>query len=71
MQHYQKGLKLYTFARDKAKKLGVFDRNANLNKLICTIQEKEGFSPCFRSRETCSESTCCWQASCGAEIITQ
>lgn len=68
---FYKGLQLYTLARSKAKQLGVFNRNADMGTLICAIQEKEGFSPCFKTKEICTEFDCCWQRSCGAEMKDQ
>ncbi len=66
---FLKGPKLLSFARQKARLIGVESRGINLEKLICRIQEKEGNSICFRKKEFCSEVLCCWQASCGAKMV--
>lgn len=71
MTEFHTGLTLYTLARDKAKQLGVFEKNINMNSLIATIQQKEGYSPCFRAKESCVEMDCCWQKSCGAVMMEQ
>lgn len=64
---YKKGPKLFSLARKKALILGVpQEKGIKLAELICRIQEQEGNPSCFRQREVCSQSTCCWQASCNA-----
>ncbi len=66
---FNKGPKLFSLARKKALTLGVpQEKGVKLAELISRIQQKEGNSPCFRQREVCSELTCCWQASCQAEM---
>lgn len=64
---YRTGPKLFSLARKKALLLGVAqEKGVKLAELICRIQEKEGNPPCFRQRQNCPQSTCCWQASCDA-----
>jgi hypothetical protein len=63
---YRKGPKLFSLARKKALMLGVpQEKGVKLAELICRIQEQEGNPSCFRQRKICSQTTCCWQASCG------
>jgi hypothetical protein len=64
-----KGPKLLSLAREKAVQLGMACDGVKLEELVCRIQEKEGNTACFRKRKTCQESICCWQASCGAEML--
>jgi len=67
---FQKGPKLFSLARKKALRLGVpQEKGVKLAELIERIQQKEGNTPCFGKKNACSEITCCWQASCKAEII--
>jgi len=69
---YKKGPKLFSLARKKAIALDVpQEKGIKLAQLICRIQEKEGNDSCFRKYPTCNQRTCCWQASCGAEIISE
>lgn len=69
---YKKGPKLFSLARKKAIILGVpQEKGVKLAQLICRIQEKEGNESCFRKRPTCNQTTCCWQVSCGAEMILE
>ena len=63
------GLQLYTFAKLKAKELGLPGSGEKMVALIHSVQEKEGHSPCFRNQQECSELSCCWQAACGAKMI--
>jgi hypothetical protein len=64
---YKKGPKLFSLARKRALVLDIpQEKGVKLAQLICRIQEKEGNTPCFRKRELCQETACCWQASCGA-----
>jgi hypothetical protein len=66
---YRKGPKLFSLARKKALRLGVpQEKGVKLAELICRIQEQEGNPSCFRQREICSQTACCWQASCGAML---
>lgn len=66
MQKFNTGLKLYSFAKEKAKEMGLDSSAMKMDSLIHLIQEKEGHSPCFRRQNHCPELTCCWQAACGA-----
>lgn len=69
---FRKGPKLFSLARKKAITLGVpQEKGVKLAELISRIQEKEGNEICFRKRPTCSQSSCCWQASCGAEMVSE
>ena len=68
-KNYKKGPKLFSQARKRALILGVpQEKGIKLAELICRIQEKEGNPPCFRKKETCAETSCCWQASCSAHM---
>ncbi len=63
---YKRGPKLFSLARKKALILKVpQEKGVKLAELICRIQEQEGNPSCFQKRETCSETACCWQGSCG------
>jgi len=69
---YKKGPKLFSLARKKAITLDVpQEKGVKLAQLICRIQEKEGNDSCFRKRPACNQTTCCWQASCGAEMVAE
>lgn len=68
MVQFEKGLKLYTIARRRAKELGVDTSSGKMEELIQKIQGSEGNTPCFRRRGICLEKLCCWQAACGAEM---
>jgi hypothetical protein len=69
---YKKGPKLFSLARKKAINLEVSqEKGIKLAQLICKIQEKEGNDSCFRKRPACSQTTCCWQASCGAKMVAE
>jgi hypothetical protein len=69
---YKKGPKLFSLARKRALTLHIpQEKGVKLAELICRIQEKEGNTPCFRKREYCRETGCCWQASCGAKMEDQ
>ena len=66
---YKKGPKLFSLARKRALVLGIpQEKGIKLAELIGRIQEKEGNPSCFRKREVCSETACCWQASCDARM---
>jgi len=65
---FLKGSSLSAFARRKAIKLGFDGKGMKLADLVWIIQEKEGHTPCFKKEKTCSQSTCCWQLSCGAKM---
>jgi hypothetical protein len=66
---YRKGPKLFSLARKKALILGIpQEKGVKLAELIARIQVQEGNMPCFRQRESCSETNCCWQASCDASM---
>lgn len=69
---YRKGPKLFSLARKKALILGVpQEKGVKLAELICRIQEQEGNLPCFRKRDNCSQTDCCWQASCSVAMIQE
>lgn len=71
VKRFKKGPKLFSVARKKALILGIpQEKGVKLAELIERIQEKEGNPPCFSRQEQCSQKECCWQASCGAEMIT-
>jgi len=64
---FRKGPKLFSLARKRALRLDIpQEKGVKLSELICRIQEKEGNFPCFQQKETCNETSCCWQASCTA-----
>ncbi len=64
---FKKGSQLFAFARKKAQLLGVpQEKGIKMIDLICRIQMAEGNTSCFRQQEVCSQTSCCWQASCGA-----
>lgn len=68
-QGYRRGPKLFSLARKKALMLGVpQEKGVKLAELICRIQEQEGNPSCFQKRETCLETACCWQGSCGVTM---
>jgi hypothetical protein len=69
---YRKGPKLFSLARKKALILGIpQEKGVKLAELISRIQVREGNVPCFRQRESCSQTTCCWQASCDASMACE
>lgn len=69
---YRRGPKLFSLARKKALRLDIPQhKGIKLSELICRIQEKEGNLPCYQQQDTCTQTTCCWQASCGAEMIDE
>lgn len=68
MEKFAKGLKLYGYAVNKAKQLGMADNSGKMEELICKIQLYEGNIVCFRRRKDCSEVRCCWQAACTAQM---
>ena len=66
---FLKGPKLFSLARKKALRLDIpQEKGIKLEELIARIQRKEGNHVCFNRKETCSETECCWQASCTALI---
>ena len=67
---FKRGPQLFSLARKKAVFLGVpQEKGTKMAELICRIQEHEGYTPCFQKRKSCSESSCCWQASCKAVMV--
>lgn len=70
MSQFEKGLKLYSAARKKAQSLDMVPGTKSMADLIWQIQEREGNSSCFRKQTNCSETSCCWQAACGA-VMTE
>lgn len=68
---FLKGPKLFSLARKKALTLDIpQEKGVKLAELIGRIQNKEGNEPCFKQKDTCPELRCCWQASCGATMIS-
>ena len=68
---FLKGPKLFSLARKKALLLDIpQEKGVKLAELICRIQQKEGNDQCFKERDACLELRCCWQASCGATMIS-
>lgn len=68
MDKFESGLKLYGFAKNKAKQLGMVDSSGKMEELICKIQQYEGNIVCFRKQSDCYEILCCWQAGCTARM---
>ncbi len=65
-----KGPKLFSLARKKALRLDIpQEKGVKLEELIGRIQIKEGNVVCYKQQETCAELSCCWQASCSAQIV--
>jgi hypothetical protein len=70
IKEFKKGPKLFSLARKKALTLSIpQEKGVKLAALICRIQEKEGNQSCFRQKDVCSETSCCWQASCNVSMI--
>ena len=65
---FLKGSSLAAYARKKATGLGLDGKGMKLNDLVWMVQEKEGHESCFKRKKTCSQTACCWQASCGASL---
>ena len=66
---FKKGPKLFSLARKRALMLDVpQEKGIKLAELIERIQQKEGNPSCFCQRESCAETSCCWQASCAARM---
>ncbi len=65
---FLKGSALFAEARRKAQMLGMAPGTLKLAELIAEIQMREGHTPCFRTKRSCPELTCCWQVSCGAAM---
>ena len=64
---FKTGSQLFAVARKKAHSLGVpLEECGKMADLICRIQVKEGNTSCFQQQEVCSQTSCCWQASCKA-----
>lgn len=69
---YLKGPKLFSLARKKALRMDIPQyKGIKLSELISRIQEKEGNLPCYQQREVCTQTNCCWQASCNTKMIDQ
>jgi hypothetical protein len=47
-----------------AKRLGIADPSTDRTELIRQTQTYEGFSPCFKTKSTCGETTCSWAKEC-------
>ncbi len=69
MMQFEKGLKLYSAVRKKAQSLEMVPGTKSMTDLIWQIQEREGNPCCFRKQAKCSETSCCWQAACGADMV--
>ena len=69
-KRYKTGPQLFSIARKKALLLDIpQEKGIKMGELICRIQVEEGNPSCFQQLETCSETTCCWQASCKTTIV--
>ncbi len=67
---FLRGPKLFSLARKKALHFDILQyKGIKLAELISKIQEKEGNIPCYQQKEVCSETGCCWQGSCTAQMI--
>lgn len=67
---FLKGPKLFSLARKKALRMDIPQyKGIKLSELICRIQEKEGNLPCYQQREICTQTSCCWQASCNSKMM--
>ncbi len=62
------GSPLAAYARKKAAGLGLNGKGMKLAELVWMVQEKEGHTSCFKREKQCSQTGCCWQASCGAQM---
>jgi hypothetical protein len=72
LKGYRKGPKLFSLARKKALRLGIpQEKGVKLAELIFRIQVQEGNPPCFQQRDNCSQTTCCWQASCNVSMTPE
>jgi hypothetical protein len=70
VQKFKKGPQLFSVARKKALALDIpQEKGVKLAELIERIQKKEGNAPCFRKKELCTETLCCWQASCNVQMV--
>lgn len=47
-----------------AKLWGIDVSDKSKEDLICAIQIKEGFEPCFATKTNCEEYGCCWRSDC-------
>lgn len=66
---FLKGPKLFSLARKKALRLDIpQEKGVKLEELIGRIQTKEGNEVCFKKRDSCGQTDCCWQASCTAKL---
>lgn len=68
---FLKGPALTALARKKAAGLGLDGKGMKLTELVRMVQEKEGYAVCFKNEKSCSQTDCCWQASCGAKVEKQ
>ena len=67
-KNYLKGSSLAAFARKKALTLGLEGKGMKLADLVWMIQENEGHNSCFKRQKECTQTSCCWQLSCGARM---
>jgi hypothetical protein len=65
---FLKGSSLSAYARKKAAGLRLDGKGMKLADLVLMIQDKEGHTSCFKKKKTCSQTGCCWQLSCGAQM---
>ena len=63
-----KGPSLLAYARKKATELGLAGKEMKLADLVWMIQEKEGYTSCFKKEKACTQTGCCWQLSCCAKM---
>lgn len=48
-----------------AKKMSIEPGSMNKMELIRSIQEKEGYLPCFKTNPpSCQQLDCCWRSDC-------
>lgn len=50
--------------RSKAKSMGILNPPSDRTLLIRQIQTAEGYSACFKTKDTCAEKECCWRDEC-------
>lgn len=51
--------------KQKAKGIGVSPGKMRKTELIRTIQQSEGYDPCFQTaKKSCDQQLCCWRKDC-------
>ena len=63
-------MKLNTI-REIAEKMSIDPGKMNKKELIRTIQEKEGYTPCFKTEPpSCEQFNCCWRDECKPQSLS-